>query len=270
MTSDLTWDQAIFEVLKTATEFEPMYYGDIASAIVERGLRANVGKTPEATVRGSLSRLRKAGNWNIQGADWQIVRPHKGYFYLLPSDQPSSENVSDVDDELDATDETGNLIVAAYGLHWEREDVDWSTHHLWGYDANLGRDQAIDFADQQGVYLLHSWQSVVYVGKTAAKKDGMFSRLQDHHKKPVWSAKWERFSWFGIRQVDQEGNLVLDGRESASSEVLCALMEAVLIETLRPSFNQQQGNYMGTLYRQAVDPNIARARAQAVLRSAIG
>ena len=59
-----------------------------------------------------------------------------------------------------------------------------------------------------------------------------------------------------------------DGPDTASKEVVSALMEAVLIETLRPSFNQQQGSYMGTLYRQAVDPNIAMAQARALLSQA--
>ena len=85
----------------------------------------------------------------------------------------------------------------------------------------------------------------------------------------MWSGKWERFSWFGLRRVDENG-IIVDGPDTASKDVVTALIEAVLIETLRPSFNQQRGNFMGTLYRQAIDPNIARARAQEILRPLTG
>ncbi len=88
------------------------------------------------------------------------------------------------------------------------------------------------------------------VGKTAALENGLFDRLNYHRQQHVWSGKWERFSWFGIRRVNENGEMV-DVEDPPSPEVVTALMEAVLIETLRPSFNRQQGNYMGTLYQQA-------------------
>ena len=47
-------------------------------------------------------------------------------------------------------------------------------------------------------------------------------------------------------------------------------MEAVLIETLGPSFNKTQGSYMGTLYHQTIDPNVAKTQAQNLLRGLTG
>ena len=255
MATEITWVQAVLHILGEATE--PMSCGDIAEEILGRGLKTTVGKTPSDTVAGAISRMRSQGT-----ADIIKVRP--GFYQLVPqSDAPRVDET----DELDATDAVDNLAVAAYGLHWERGKVDWSTRRLLGYDIDPNPEQAINFADQQGVYLLHSWQSVVYVGKTTARAGGLFNRLQWHHQRQVWSGKWERFSWFGIRRVNENGEMD-DGPDTASKEVVSALMEAVLIETLRPSFNQQQGSYMGTLYRQAVDPNIAMAQARALLSQA--
>ena len=255
MATEMTWDDAVLQILGEAAE--PMACSDIAEAILGRGLKTTVGKTPSDTVAGAISRMRSRGAANI-------VKTRPGFFRLpTPAENPPVEETG----ELDAIDAVDNLAVAAYGLHWEREKVDWNSRRLLGYDIDPNPKQAIDFADQQGVYLLHNWQSVVYVGKTTAREGGLFQRLRTHHQRQVWSGKWERFSWFGIRRVDENGEMT-DGPDTATKDVVSALMEAVLIETLRPSFNQQQGNYMGTLYRQTVDPNIAMAQARALLSQA--
>lgn len=260
MTTEMTWRQAVLQILDEATE--PMYYGDIADEILNRGLKTTVGKTPNYTVAGIISDFRNEG--------MDVVKTQPGVFYLRKEQTPLPDvTVIESDDELDATDVTQNLAVAAYGLYWERDKVDWSARRLLGYDVSPDPNQTINFADQQGVYLLHSWQSVVYIGKTAARESGLFQRLQNHHNRQVWSGKWERFSWFGLRRVDENG-IIVDGPDTASKDVVTALIEAVLIETLRPSFNHQRGNFMGTLYRQAIDPNIARARAQEILRPLTG
>ena len=255
MATEMTWEEATLHILGEAAE--PMSCSDIAEAILERELKTTAGKTPSYTVAGVISRMRSRGDANI-------IKTRPGFFQLAPQlDEPPMAET----DELDATDTVNNLAVAAYGLHWERDKVDWNARRLLGYDIDPNPEQAVNFANQQGVYLLHSWQSVVYVGKTTAREGGLFQRLQNHHRRQVWSGKWERFSWFGIRRVNESGEMD-DGPNTASKEVVSALMEAVLIETLRPSFNQQQGNYMGTLYRQAVDPNIAMAQARALLSQA--
>ena len=259
MSTEKTWEEAVLHVLRNATE--PMHFGDIAEKILADGLKTTVGKTPQATVAAVLSRL-------APGIGVVKVRP--GVFQLHHGSKAQAVEVEpDQADELDAVDASAsrNISVAAYGLHWERDKVDWSSRRIWGYD--IQPNETVDFADQQGVYLLYSWQSVVYVGKTAAKEGGLFQRLNDHHRRPVWSGKWERFSWFGIRRVSEQGNL-LDDSNSASTAVVTALMEAVLIEAMRPAFNDQRGNYMGTLYRQAIDPNVALANAQSVIRSLAG
>ena len=259
MSTEMTWEQAVLHVLKNASE--PMYYGDIAEKILVDGLKTTGGKTPNATVAAVISRLPP---------DADIVKVNPGVFQWRPGDGlDDNQGEPRQSKELDAIDasDSKNISVAAYGLHWERNKVDWSARRLYGYD--IQESETIDFANQQGVYLLHSWQSIVYVGKTSAKEGGLFQRLNYHHTRQVWSGKWERFSWFGIRRVIDNG-VIVDDQNYATKEVVTALMEAVLIEALRPAFNDQKGNYMGTLYRQATDPNVAIANARAVLAPLTG
>lgn len=253
--TEITWEQAVRQILEESSE--PRYYGDIAAEILERGLKTTVGKTPHFTVAGEISKMMSRGE--------PVVKVQPGVFFLRRETAAPAVEIEEVaEDTLDPTDAPDNLAVAAYGLHWHRDNVDWSSNHLLGYD--IDPRQTIDFADQQGVYLLHSWQSTVYIGKTTAQTGGLIQRLKYHQGRQSWSAKWERFSWFGLRPVSDNGDM-LDGPNTASKEIVSALMEAVLIETLRPSFNQQQGNYMGTMYSQTVDPRIARVRAQETLRA---
>ena len=265
---EMGWREAILKVLKEAAG-KPLHTDEITAEILNRGLKSTAGKTPSITVAAIISRLRGEGQWDI-------VKSQPGYFYMRAADDTSATSEQEEsDDELAVTDEPENLAVAAYGLYWERDKVDWSARHLYGCDtANSNpvgnySDFAIDFADQQGVYLLHSWDAVVYVGRTTAETNGLFQRLQSHLSGRVWSAKWVRFSWFGLRPVSNTGELK-DVPDMATKRVVSALMESVLIETLRPAFNSQKGDYVGTLYRQLVDPGIAEREARAWLQHAAG
>ena len=259
-TPEISWADATLRVMAEVNR--PIHCDEIAELIFARSLKATAGMTPHFTVAGEISRMR-SGRTNPPGlAGKEIVKTGPGIYWLrevmevpLPEPAPhTSDDEDEVEDVLDVTDATQNLSVAAYGLFWERDKVDWGVQSIWGYDVDP--DRRIDFSNQQGVYLLHNWQSVVYVGKTAAQKKGLFQRLSEHHRKHTWSRKWERFSWFGIRRVDEVSGEMVDVTDDASPEVVTALMEAVLIEALGPSFNEQRGRYMGTLYRQ-FDPRQA-------------
>ena len=254
MTPKLSWDDAIIRVLTEADE--PTHYRDITDEILVRELVATVGKTPSATVRSAIYRMIKSGK--------SIESPAPGVFRLpgIKGGQTATVQVDD-NESIASEDPAQNLSVAAYGLHWERHKVNWSNGRILGYDTDP--KQAIDFSNQQGVYLLHNWQSIVYVGRTDAEKSGLLQRLRHHHRRSDWSGKWERFSWFGVRQVDDQGNMI-DGPDIATKEIVVALMETLLIEVLGPALNRNQGDYLGNLYRQATDPDIAREQALEMLR----
>ena len=255
MTIGLTWEGAILQVLTEAGE--PLSYRDITAEILARELVATVGKTPSATVRNAIYRM-------LDQSDSPVVRIAPGVFGLPGEvEVPPASSPEDLESALAAEGSTRNLAVAAYGLHWERDKVDWSSGRILGYDTDPR--QPIDFANQQGVYLLHNWQSTVYVGMTTAEENGLSLRLRHHHRRSDWAGKWERFSWFGVRRVDDDGNMV-DGPDSAAKSVEVALMETLLIEVLGPALNRNQGDYRGNLYRQAIDPNIAKEQALEILR----
>ena len=242
---DMTWNQAVFKVFEDNKGRE-ITIGDIAQEVLDKGYRTSVGKTPQNTVRAIITRSFLAQHG--------IQQPQRGRSsYILPTEETSSELDEEIGGLNHGADPPPSIKIEAYGLHWERNNVDWiGGRRILGYDSDPR--ETIDFANQQGVYVLYDWNSVVYVGQTVASDGGLFQRLQYHHQKQDWEAGWERFSWFGVRPVNENGEII-DGPDTASKRVVSELMEAVLIETLRPAFNRQlRGNNMGTLYRQAVDP----------------
>jgi hypothetical protein len=68
--------------------------------------------------------------------------------------------------------------------------------------------EPVDFREQQGVYCLYDDNfRLVYLGQAGGKNDQRhFIRLRQHREDFV-SERWTRFSWFGVRQVLNTGNL---------------------------------------------------------------
>jgi hypothetical protein len=87
-------------------------------------------------------------------------------------------------------------------MYWKREFVVWS-HGARLLGKQSGAASHVNFAEQQGVYLLHHRDRVIYVGRA---DDTLFSRLKAHTTDRL-SGRWDRFSWFGLREVDTEGRL---------------------------------------------------------------
>ena len=255
MTQGLSWERAILQVLGHSNE--PMHYKDITEEILSGELLSTSGKTPSATVRNAIYRMIERGE--------PILRIGPGIYCLSGSlEVPETIPETSIAEDSEFLAASSSISVAAYGLNWERDKVDWTSGRILGYDTDPR--QPIDFSDQQGVYLLHNWQSTVYVGRTEAERNGLSQRLRHHHRRSDWSGKWERFSWFGLRRVDDAGN-IFDGPDTAAKDTVVALMETLLIEVLGPALNRNQGDYRGTLYRQAIDPNVARELALDILRA---
>jgi len=134
---------------------------------------------------------------------------------------------------------------------WQRQSVIWS-----GSPTLLGQQGSsainVNFAAQQGVYLLHDGHRVIYVGRAA---DTMFARLKAHTTGRL-DGRWDRFSWFGIRGVTADGHLTDPVRDWTQNVVL-ETMEAVLIESLEPPLNRRRGdNFSAAEYNQTPDPKL--------------
>ena len=232
--SQIGWREAIMDVLNISEE--PLDYKDITAMIGERGLKELTGATPARTVNRELGTLVNDGH---------AVRTGPG-IYALPNtakrfeEQEAAEET--VAEELAASPE--HLTVKAYGLYWDRNIVDWNPVRgkLWGQqDENAS---PVNFADQHGVYLLHSWNEIVYVGQTFTDKGeaGLYGRLRYHHtdRDKRKSDRWDSFSWFGFRSVDEDGKL-LDAPQNGTLASVIDVVEAVFIEALMPRLNMQTG-----------------------------
>ena len=257
-TDELQWPVAIARVLEDAGQ--PLHYQDVTNRIGSQGLRDfSSSRTPANTVASRLGQMIKEGdsiyNPNIRKVGVGI------YEFIDPSlDTSVGSEESNENDEVQPDDE--KKLVPAFGLFWDKDNVSW------GRNAKiLGREGPttieVNFADQNGIYLLHRDAVVVYVGQTT---DSLLGRLRHHNRDK--NLRWNKFSWFGMREVHEDGTLG-DLPDNISAEDLITIMEAVLIEALEPPLNGQRGNRMGELYEQVVDSQMAKNQAIELLRVAV-
>lgn len=155
------------------------------------------------------------------------------------------------------------MLIQNYGLFWKRSDVFWGhqgvTGHLKGLKADNLKSDAVDFRNQQGVYVLYDDNfRLLYVGQAGSSDDQrLFVRLRQHKRDPL-ADRWTKFSWFGIRWVTKKGQLSSEafGAHTTNGEVLNHI-EAILISSAEPPLNRQGGRFGVDVeqYRQFRDAN---------------
>lgn len=245
-TGRMNWDQAILEVLRESAE--SLTVKDIVHEIRERELR-QMGASSEGSVAAQLSILFKGGS---------VARPERGRYQIATASSApaSAEAIAEVEEEAKVSS------VANYGLFWERDRINWNPgqgrtrqYRLPGSADDSA--EVIEFGDQQGVYILYDRTSPVYVGRTI--RNNLFGRLSDHNAGDRRGARWDRFSWFGFRAVNEDGTL---SSESANitTEMLITILEAVMIEGFTPPLNDKGGDLLGTIYRQVEAPELTVQR----------
>ena len=112
-------------------------------------------------------------------------------------------------------------------------------------------------ANQTGIYLLHDFRDILYIGRAIDSSLG--SRLLVHTRDRL-KTRWNRFSWFGFRAVKANGTLDRISDNYELRDVISA-MEALLIEALEPPQNRRGGDgFQGIEYIQAEDPKKKEAR----------
>ena len=248
--SELGWKEAIQQVL--AASVNPMHYTDIADAIVEQRLRENVGATPASSVNATLSiSIRDEGDRS------PFIRVSRGIVALR---QPSSSSSSAIperqsEQEDQEGDETG--LINAFGMYWRRDKVLWtSTPRL------LGQQQPgstpVDFSREKGVYLLYDGREAVYVGRTTDQRLGV--RLRQHTTDRL-NGRWDRFSWFGVFQVTEDGKISETITDEFTVDNLITTMEALFIEGLEPPQNRKRGDeFRAVEYLQVEDLEIQKTQ----------
>jgi len=127
---------------------------------------------------------------------------------------------------------------------WERKYI----HYGWaGVKGNLigtnSRVEIADFREQIGIYVLYDKNmKAVYVGQTGIGSQRLFDRLRQHGDDHLWN-RWEYFSWFGLRNVNQDGALSKTDKPNRrfSVDVSEAMneIEGILIKFFEPQLNRQ-------------------------------
>lgn len=253
---NLTWQEAALHVLQEAEI--PLRYTEIADRIAGQGLTKSVGATPANTASVALHQLLK---------DNKVLKLGKGIF-ALPE---VAQRAADAEEEQEAKilNDSNTLFVSAYGLHWSRGSVDWEP--TIGKLLGSAGGRAVDFGSQEGIYLLHSGNEVVYVGQSRAPsgRAGLYSRLKAHNSDHRKTDRWDTFSWFGFRPVDPETGELLQASDHASIEDVINIIEAIFIEGLMPRLNMRRGDgstdwLEANQYFQVPDPNVFIRRLTAL------
>lgn len=250
----MTWKEAIRKVL--LEEGGPLHYSDITNRIFENGYRdkAKCGATPNMTVSAQLTTNKELFQQLGNGVYGLIDKSD-----AVSTTETKSEGVK-VKQEM-ATIRRDNVI-KSFGMFWNRTDVNWKTMDLYG--TQIAGSKLVNFKDQKGIYLLHDAREVIYVGQ--AVKQPISKRLSDHCKDRL-NGRWDRFSWFGFYDVNEDGTLMQNDFQNTkfTMENLANAFEAILIEGLEPRQNRKTGNDFGFEFIQAQDPGLEEDKAALVL-----
>lgn len=261
MAKELTWREAIDKVLGASST--PLHYKEIAERVIANRLRTSLGATPAATVNAQISSSIKR-----DGSASPYVRVAKGTFALAKSTAasalPVKEKLTPTVDESDESEEQYD-IVSSFGMFWRRNSIQWGASPKLLGMQQLGATP-VDFNKQLGIYLLYDGREVIYIGRTTDRPLGR--RLYEHTLDRL-AARWDRFSWFGLLQVSESGQLAQLPTTYEAAKIIPAL-EAILIEALEPRQNRKRGDDLSAVeFIQKEDPEIQRKKVKASLEAAI-
>jgi hypothetical protein len=156
-------------------------------------------------------------------------------------------------------------IVSSFGMFWRKDAIEWNPNPKLLGMQQIGATP-VDFCKQLGIYLLYDGREVIYVGRTT---DRPFGRRLYEHTADRMSARWDRFSWFGLLPVSETGVL---GELPVTFDAvkLIPALEAILIEALEPRQNRKRGDDLAAVeYIQRVDPEIEKKKIKATLDAAL-
>mgnify|MGYP003148119823 CR=1 FL=1 len=103
------------------------------------------------------------------------------------------------------------MKITSFGLFWREDEIEWepgqgrrNEFRLLGLiGANTGTLRVCDFRHQSGIYVLYDDYGPTYVGLTRAL--GLGQRLKNHTS-DRHAGKWDRFSWFGFKDISESTN----------------------------------------------------------------
>jgi hypothetical protein len=149
------------------------------------------------------------------------------------------------DEDFESSKESRNtpILIRTYGEFWNPDIVNWNkSWRLFGKRRSDSKGPDINVYEERGVYVLYQDYEPVYVGK--ADKTSIGYRLQLHRQSRRKGPRWDRFSWFGIKGLNQDGSLKnLNTKFHLSSPELIATLEALLIVTIDPRLNARKERF---------------------------
>lgn len=260
MPAELTWRKAIDKVLGSSPI--PLHYNEITERIISEGLRKNIGATPAATVNAQISSSIKH-----DGDSSPYIRVSKGTFAMRAGTSGVSKVSPKLTPDVSESEELEEQyeIITSFGMFWRKEAIEWTaTPKLLGMQQ-IGATP-VDFFRQLGIYLLYDGREVIYVGRTTDRPLGR--RLYEHTIDRM-SARWDRFSWFGLLPVSDTGQIGSLPDTYGAAKLIPAL-EAILVEALEPRQNRKRGDDLAAVeYIQKVDPEIEKKKVKATLDAAL-
>ena len=139
--------------------------------------------------------------------------------------------------EFNIEKKSKKLLVRTYGVYWKRENVNWGEPQLLGQQLN---GSPVDFGDMRGLYVLYDNREPIFVGQ--AISEGLLSKLKTHTQDRL-ANRWNRFSWFGIHGVNQNGSIHKVKTFNVTITDVANALEAVLVEGLEPRQNRCNYDY---------------------------
>lgn len=145
-------------------------------------------------------------------------------------------------------------IIKNYGLRWRRDQIEWGAGsrggHLSGIPVGKRRSDPVNFREQIGIYILYEdGFTPVYIGQAGSGNARLFGRLKLHRDGRLRD-RWAYVSWFGFREVDRHGQLMLrqkpNARVGLSYTSALDEIEGVLIQALEPRLNKQGARWQQT------------------------
>lgn len=146
-----------------------------------------------------------------------------------------------------------DTLISSVGFFWRKDHVFWgagsSPGKLLGVPAKNVTAGPIDFREQSEIYVLYSEYKPIYVGQCGLGNPKLLKRLKQHRIDDL-AERWDRFSWFGIRRVKQNGEL--SAEISAVHPSIASVLnhvEGVLIHAMEPPMNGQRGRFGSRVIR---------------------
>lgn len=269
----MSWREAIERVLRE--EARALHYSEISEQVLAKGYYKTDGATPDATVNAQITTSIK-----YEGERSPFVKVGRGVYALRPPGQPpaaapappaavpvaaptTAARAIPEARPLAVDPEPDESIIRCLGMYWQRDLVVWRNDpRIYGKQQALSKP--VDFGGQRGIYILYDHHTVVYVGRSVDRPLG--KRLFEHTIDRL-ASRWNRFSWFGLLDVTDEGKLV-EAQLRVALPSLIATLEALLIEALEPPQNRKRGDDFSVMeYLQDVDPELKERELQNTLRA---